>query len=277
MLKTLMCCMLLFGVLLGVCSTVYADAAADLTEVYTATGAPGEEKAPPSGGFHGFLGAALVNGENIIGYDSGRKTGLAPIIFLRYSNDWLYWSIAGGGVWLAQSDDRSVKFGIGIKLHPGWRPHDDPVLAGMANRKSSVDGSVNFLWKTSVVNVGINYYHDIGNVSNGDSATLRFSRTVLTIEKFRLTASIAGEWQDARLVDYYYGVRPDEVTPTRPVYVGRDTVNVGAGLAGAYPLSKSWALMGGVNTTYRGNGITDSPIVTQRVSTFVYFGAGWRF
>jgi len=49
------------------------------------------------------------------------------------------------------------------------------------------------------------------------------------------------------------------------------------GIAGHYRLSDSWSLLGGLFETRYGNGIVDSPIVTLRYQTLMFFGAGWRF
>ncbi len=97
------------------------------------------------------------------------------------------------------------------------------------------------------------------------------------IPGFRLLPSVGFEWMSARLVDYYYGVHADEAMPGRPAYQGRDTVNVGAGIAADLRLNRSWSLLGGVHVTRFGSGIEDSPIVTRRFSALVHFGAGWRF
>lgn len=267
-------CGLLCGVLLFVCFTAYADTASDLTEDYIAAGVPGREQAAPSG-FHGVVGTGLFNFKKVAG-DSDRKTVPLPLVLMIYK-DWAYWSLGGGGVWLLQSDDHSMKFGVGVKAHAGWKPDEDPELAGMAERRTSLDGYINALWKTSVVNITASYYHDILNISNGEAATLRLSRNFWIDPKFKLTPSVGVEWQSAKLVDYSYGVQPAEAAANRPAYTGRDTVNVSAGLGGAYRINRSWSLLGGLYTTRFGSGIEDSPIVKDRVSTLVYFGAGWIF
>jgi len=255
-------------------SFALADTAADLTEIYTDSGAPGLEYAAPSG-IHGIIGVGLFRGERIIG-DTRRRTALLPIVLMTYQ-DWAYWSIGGGGLWFFQSDDHSLKLGIGVKVHPGYRPADNPDLAGMEPRSTSLDGFVNGLWKTPVVNVGVRWYHDIGQVSRGDSITLRFSRNFAINREFRLTPSLGIDWLNAKYVDYYYGVRQDEALPGRPAYAGRAVMNVGVGLAGAYRAGPSWSLLGGLYSTHLGAGIEDSPIVTSRNSTLAYFGAGWMF
>jgi outer membrane protein len=263
---------ILFGIVLS--SPVFAEEEA--TETYTdAGGAAQDQQASPPSGFHGLLGAGLFSGQRIIG-DDGRRTGLLPIVLLRYK-DVAYWRLTGGGVWLLQTEDHSLWFGAGVRIHSGWRPEDDPNLAGMETRKSSLDGYLNALWRTPVVTIGVHYYHDILNANRGDAASLRLSRNFKISDNMRLTPSIGAEWQNSDRVDYYYGVHPDEALPSRPVYAGTATINTDAGIAGAYRLSHSWALLGGIFTTRYGDGVEDSPIVVRRYSTHVYAGAGWRF
>jgi MipA family protein len=255
-------------------SPAYADTTEELTEVYTDAGAPAADQAMPSG-LHGILGAGLFSGQRIIG-KGGVRTVPIPIILMLYK-DTAYWSIGGGGVWLLQTDDRSLRLGAGVRVQGGWAPDDDPELVGMQKRKGSLDGYVNGVWRTPLVAIGAHYYHDIANVSRSNAANLRFSRNFRVSDDLRITPSIGATWQDSKRVDYYYGVRPEEALPVRPAYNGRDTINISAGLAGAFRLHQSWSLLGGVFTTRLGNGIADSPIVTRRYSTMAYGGAGWRF
>jgi outer membrane protein len=255
-------------------STAFAETSEEVTEVYTDTGAPTTEQNKPSN-VHGILGAALFGTHKIIG-DGNTVIGLFPLILMRYK-DVAYWNIGGGGVWLLGTEDRSLRFGAGIRARGGWQPGDDAELIGMERRKGSLDGYLNGVWRTPLATLGAHYYHDIGHVSGSDAASLRLSHNFRIDDGLRLTPSIGATWQDSKRVDYYYGVRPLEALPLRPAYMGHNAINVNAGLAGSYLLPHSWSLLGGVITTRFGSGIVDSPIVTRRYSTLVYFGAGWRF
>jgi len=259
---------------LALFSPAFADTTEDVTEVFTDADAPAADQSGPSN-FHGILGPALFSTHKIIG-DGHTVIGLFPLILMRYK-DIAYWNIGGGGVWLLGTDDRSLRLGAGIRTRGGWQPGDDMELAGMERRKGSIDGYLNGVWKTPLATLGAHYYHDIGHVSDSNAASLRLSHIFRINDDLRLTPSIGATWQDSKRVDYYYGVRPGEVLPSRPAYTGRDTINANAGLAGSYLLPHSWSLLGGVITTRYGNGIVDSPIVTRRYSTLFYFGAGWLF
>ncbi len=252
-----------------------ARAEEEATETYTDVGGTAPAQAAAPSGLHGIIGAAIFNGQRIIG-DDGRRTALLPLVLMRYE-DWAYWSLTGGGVWLAQTGDHALRFGAGVRFHSGWRPGDDPNLAGMEERRGSLDGYLNAVWRTPFVTIGAHYYHDVLNANRGDASSIRLSKMFRPGENFRLTPSIGAEWQNSERVDYYYGVRPEEALPTRPAYTGSAVINTNAGLTGLYRLSGSWALLGGIFMTRYGDAIVDSPIVTRRYATLVFGGAGWRF
>lgn len=252
----------------------WSDTLSDLTDAYTVDGVPVQTERATSE-FHGSLGAGLLSYQKNVS-DSSRKVALLPLVMMTYQ-DWAHWSIGGGGVWLLQSDDHAAKLGLGIKGHRGYKPADDPAYAGMSERRSSIDGGVNVVWRTEIVNTGVNFYTDLGNASKGSSASLRFSHVFRVSQEFSLIPGISAEWMNAHVVDYYYGVLASEATVNRPAYSGRSTVNYSAGLNAGYRLSHSWLLLGGLNYRRLGSGIVDSPLVMNNHSTFVYLGATWRF
>jgi MipA family protein len=265
---------ILFWLLTLTAYQAWSDTLSDLTDAYTADGVPAQTERDTSG-FHGSLGAGLLSYQKNVS-DNSRKAALLPLVMMTYQ-DWAHWSIGGGGVWLLQADDHSAKLGVGIKGHRGYKPTDDPGYAGMSERRSSIDGGVNIVWRTDIVNTGVNFYTDLGNASNGSSASLRFSHVFRVSQEFSLIPGVSAEWMSARVVDYYYGVLASEVAANRPAYSGRSTVNYNAGLNAGYRLSHSWSLLGGLNYKHLGSGIVDSPLALNNHTTFVYLGATWRF
>jgi MipA family protein len=252
----------------------WPDALTNLTDAYTVDGVPVQMERATSG-FHGALGAWLLNYQKDLG-DSLRKTSLLPLALITYQ-DWAYFGLGGAGVWLAQAEDHSVKFGVGIKGHRGYDPTNQLANTASGERRNSIDGGIIFVWRTDIVNVGANYSTDLGNASNGSSASLRFSHVFRVSQKLSLIPRVNAEWLDARVVDYYFGVPVSEATVSLPPYSGHSTVNWGAGLNAGYRLSPQWRLLGGLNYTRFGSGIVDSPLVLNNHSTTVYLGAAWLF
>jgi outer membrane scaffolding protein for murein synthesis (MipA/OmpV family) len=265
---------LLCAIILCAWRPAFADSAAALTEVYGDNGLPEWGKPKPEG-LHGLLGPALFRGDRIIG-DPRPRTTVFPFVLMTW-DDFAYWSITGGGVWLLHFVDLPLRIGAGVKVHPGYRPENNPDLTGMEKRQPSVDGYVNALWKMELVNIGATFYHDIGRVTGGDAVTVRLSHHIPVTPKITLTPRAGVEYQNASLVRYYYGVTPSEALPDRPEYTGHHAVNYGAGAAAVYRLTPSWSLLGGFFATHLGNGISDSPIVLKRHTKVWYFGGGWTF
>jgi outer membrane scaffolding protein for murein synthesis (MipA/OmpV family) len=229
--------------------------------------------------FRGLLGGE-INYAPGIKTDAHYRGRLVPLFRVEY-DEWLYVNNTGGmqaGVWLWQTQDHMRKLGVSILKHPGRTAFDYN-----ARRKDSIDGAINIQWRTPgkhIMKAG--YYHDLGDASHGQSIDFSLSRNIIFRHALfnhdcMIVPGIGLEWNSARLVDYYYGVRPEEATPDRPVYVGRDTLNGGVRLTGFYLIKKSWTAFAGIHTVIFGRGITDSPIVTRHIATRGYIGTAWLF
>jgi outer membrane protein len=245
------------------------DQATDLDQMYSDVplGAEG-----PSA-WHGFLGAGVLATQQAAG-DS--RSLLVPLLSVSYQ-DIAYWQIARGGVWLLKSDDRTVRAGVAIRVRRGYDPADFEGLAGMEERDRSLEGGVNAVWATRPITISAAYYTDVSGKSDGDSATLSFAHPFRVSERWRITPSVGAEWLDADVVDYYYGVKLNEATASRPAYAGKASANVRVGLSVKYALTRNWSLFGGVGYTRLGSGIADSPIVIHDTVTALQLGGGWRF
>lgn len=262
-------------ILYGPC-TFASDTVEDATEVYTDTSGQVKDidRFPPQG-LHGILGAGIFSSQRIIG-NGERRTGPLPIILMTYKGI-AYWSLGGGGLWLVQNADRSLRLGMGVRIHSGWDGKDDPGLVGMQKRKTSLDGYLNAVWRNPLSTIGARYYHDILNGNRGDAASLRISHGFTIVDGLRLTPSIGADWQNTERVDYYYGVRPEEELPFRPAYSDKGTINANAGVTAFYRLPGRWSLLAGLFATRFGRGVVDSPIVTRRYSATAYVGGGVLF
>ena len=262
---------------LSFCSPAYAARAIDQTEIDTAESLTDADKAVQSR-FHGHIGGE-INYAAGIRNDEPQRGRPVPLVFVMY-DEWIYGRFTGGveaGVWLWQTQDHMQKAGVSAQSHIG-----SPILSGMAVRKASSDGVLNFQWRTTTNYALLTYQRDIGNASNGDSATLALShnlifRQLLSGHDVLLVPRIDLEWQSARLVDYYYGVRPSEVAPDRPAYIGRSTFNGGLKLTGFLRINRTWAAFVGMHAAVYGAGITDSPLVKRTSTTREYIGAVWFF
>jgi len=90
-----------------------------------------------------------------------------------------------------------------------------------------------------------------------------------------LTAGM--EWRSTRLVEYYYGVRPDEAFPGRPTYQGGSTINPFLRLSVSHDLTPNWRLMAVAEQEQLGAGIRNSPVINRNVINTLFLGLYYRF
>ncbi|MDO9278325.1 MAG: MipA/OmpV family protein [Polaromonas sp.] len=149
-------------------------------------------------------------------------------------------------------------------------------LTGMAVRDASVDVGVSYSIRQPWGQLKAEVVHDSNSTHRGTEARLGYAKDwrsgALT---WRPSLSVA--WRNAKLNDYYYGVRASEATATRAAYEPGAGLEARVGLHATYEVSRHWSLLTGVSATVLGNGVNNSPIVEQRVLPSYYLGAVYNF
>jgi len=222
----------------------------------------------------GSLGVVAVNTGRFIGSDD-RVTVPLPLMYFNY-NDRLYWSVTSVGTWLWCRDDRAFKLGLLAKARGGIDGERTP-YSGIFDRDPSVDAGFNLAWRIKPIVVGASWFGDAFGRSHGQSANLRLSLPIHFNERSTTTPSVAVEWQDDKLVDYYYSLTAAETGGGAPLYTGRATVHLRAGRALNYKIARHWTVLGGASYTRLGDGVADSPLVSQSDNLLVYAGFSWNF
>lgn len=245
------------------------DEFSELNAAYQAT----PEETTHAGNWHGLLGGALIVLQQPV---ADSRTIVLPLVSLRY-RDSFYWRFGQAGFNIWHSDDRRARLAVALKARRGYDPSDYPALAGMTQRKTSLEAGLSGNWLNhgTVFNYGI--YGDIAGRSDGGSAQLSIAHPFRLAPRWFLTPAFGAEWLSDRVVDYYYGVTPAEATAGRPAYAGTATANLRVGLMLTHRLSREWSLFGGIGYTRLGTGISDSPIVIRDHIAALHMGAGWRF
>lgn len=159
----------------------------------------------------------------------------------------------------------------------GFDSNDSPYFAGMEDRDFAV--FTGFQWthrfnRTLTFSSAITT--DITESTNGLRGSVTLSRNWFP-EAWMITGSISLDWLSADIVDYYYGVRPQEVRPDRPAYAGTDTVNTNFSMMVTRSFGRSGVLIGMVGYGRYGSGITGSPLLERNHTLFSMAGIGWKF
>lgn len=162
-------------------------------------------------------------------------------------------------------------------IFPGDAFDDSPFLAGMEDRRDTLMSGFNLnvrgigKWKleftatTDVLgrNEGQEFDTSIGYAFRGN--------------RWSLSPSAGLVWHSANYNDYYYGVRPEEATETRPAYDPGSSVEFYAGLFGRVEISDTWSVLASARGELLSDDIQDSPIVDKETVTSTFLGLNYAF
>ncbi|WP_008295302.1 MipA/OmpV family protein [Congregibacter litoralis] len=154
------------------------------------------------------------------------------------------------------------------------RPNDD-ALKGMV-RKNTVEAGLELTRKTDFGRFSLQLRQDAHGVHHGGEVRARWAK-VFRGNRWQLEPWAEYNTLAAGKADYYYGVREDEVTDTRPAYTLEDGSIWGVGVAGRYAVGRHHQF--NLNLAYRGYGgdIGASPIVARDRGSSLQFGYRYEF
>ena len=236
-----------------------------------ATNAPAQAEEKQSG-WHGTVGAGPLFTPKYVGGKDMKVWPLA-IAYVDY-NDWFYVNLFRAGAYVWSSDDKKKGVSLAVEPRIGFSSGDGAKLAGMATRRSSAMGGPTFDQEWSFGSLSVGYFTDLNGASDGGYLDVVFSKPLVASERWKLDGTVEATRLDSKIANYYFGVRPAEATPARPLYQPGATTNVTLWMTGQYNLTKRYALMFGANVTRLGNAAADSPIVERRQAPLLYLGLG---
>lgn len=158
----------------------------------------------------------------------------------------------------------------------GYEADDSPELVGMASRNPSFDVGASV---ASVVMGGefkVILLRDIIATHQGHELRVQYQKPYM-FDRLFITPALGAAWLDEALVDYYYGVRTSEVTPTRPAYKAESTTNLFIELSVGYAINEQLELLGGVKAVWLGKSIVNSPIVGSQYDTAAFSAVKYKF
>ncbi|MDD5249545.1 MAG: MipA/OmpV family protein [Rhodocyclaceae bacterium] len=246
-----------------------------LTAAAAAAGldAPGLAATIPEATGGAGLGAA-VRMENSLYRGGGTRNDLVPIYV--YEGKRVFLEAYRLGLKLDETPES--RFDAFVSYRFEGFPYDrvPASLAGMTNRGTGVDLGLGYQrqrpWGTLFGEV----LHDAAAGSSGSEIRVGY-RYDWKIGKLQLQPQIALAARDAKLNNYYYGVRPAEATAARPAYEPGSGINGELGLSAVYRLSERWRLLGGLSATRWSSGVRASPIVEDRTQLAAQLGLAYDF
>lgn len=145
------------------------------------------------------------------------------------------------------------------------------VLEGMALREQGTDLGIAYRMPAGGGTLSAELLRNVDGDSEGTELRLRYEfehrRGTL-----RLWPQATLGWRDAKLNDYYYGVRAAEATAARPAYEAGAGLNLTLALYATYPLGRHVQLLGGLSATHWPGTVRNSPIVERGLQTAATLG-----
>lgn len=190
----------------------------------------------------------------------GVKTTALPLIRWDYKN--FYIKGAELGYSFYKTEDVTVGI-FGSPRFMGYHSGDSGALTGMDDRENSFDMGLAADYKFSGwgrPTIGVRIVSDAGGVSEGQAATLSFSKK-FSSKYFEVTPSLGARLQSASMVDYYYGVTAREAAADRPEYEPGAAVNYFTDVMFNFGIHPRWIVITKVGVEFLDREITRSPIV----------------
>lgn len=228
----------------------------------------GGERQPPPRWTFGVL--AADRDAPYVGLDEG----LLVVPLVRYEGERAYLRGLRGGWRLRDTDSHELAIFAQARTD-GYDPKDSAFLAGMAERKFSLDLGVASAWtidKVGVVEAALSA--DALDRSGGYEAALSWNG-LFRAGGFTFIPGASVRWQSEDLVDYYYGVRAGEALPGRPAYRGEAAVIPDVSLLVQRRLGPRWTLFARASHPWLPSEVSNSPIVGDDNPTSVFIGLGW--
>lgn len=152
---------------------------------------------------------------------------------------------------------------LAVKLAPrfaGFDENDSAVFTGMDTRKSSLDAGIAVNYKFNNTRISSSLLADVLGNYNGYEVATSLSY-VWRLAPVFIEPSVAIKYQDANMVNYYYGVRSHEATPSRIQYSPDYALNSTVGISVATHSILGGLTKLGITKTWYGDAITASPLV----------------
>jgi outer membrane protein len=153
----------------------------------------------------------------------------------------------------------------------GFEAKDSPVFEGMATRQRSVEVGASASTALGPGRIEFAAFTDAMARSGGQELDLMW-RGDFRRGPLRLQPEAGLRWQSSDLVDYYFGVRPEEAIAGRPAYRAGSALVPRLALSGLMPLSGNWSVFARLSVDRLPSSIEDSPLVDRASERRAFIG-----
>jgi len=187
-------------------------------------------------------------------------------LIANYSSDRIYHSFF---------NDLSIEF---VQDSGGFSPPSPPidVSVELPDRDFTLNAGIEYLRAGPWGEIQTSVTQDILSKHGGQEASLLYTKQ-WQYGRWGLAASAGAIWKSSDLVDYYYGLPPQDAPIESISYEGRATLNTRGSVALAYRLTQRVSLIGKFAYERLGNEIVNSPLIERDNTQSVFLGVFFHF
>lgn len=180
---------------------------------------------------------------------------------------------AGGGISKEEIElpvidtDVSGANNFGDREQVNWRDLSERRMAGLGGIEYSLSGS----W----VDFQLQWLKDVTDIHHGEERRISLAKFWNT-GSHSYGVSVGAIWQSEEIINYYFGVKPDEADVENQYEAGSG-VSTLLRFDWNYKLSKSWDLRSVVSYRYLPSEISSSPLIKNNNVVTVFVGGVYHF
>lgn len=146
----------------------------------------------------------------------------------------------------------------------GFSEKDSSVFKGMKGRKSSLDIGGEIIFNSPYIPLKFEASKDFRASKGFQASAVLGGLSPNNTGDLQIRPYAGVRYQSAKVIQYHYGVRSNEVTAKRKVYKGKSAITPFLGVAAVTNLSKNMQLYGDIAFEKRATSIANSPLVNSK-------------
>jgi outer membrane protein len=143
-------------------------------------------------------------------------------------------------------------------------------------RSLSADGGVEMIYEDDWGDIQLQILSDISFTHKGFEVWASYAYPWQS-GNWKVTPSVGLNWKSHNLLDYYYGVRPEEANFARPAYEASSGFNSFARLSISYRMTDHWGIVGVAEYEALSRSIRRSPFVDRQGIETLFIGIMYNF
>lgn len=178
---------------------------------------------------------------------------------------------------------RSNGFGVGVVLtgKPSYFADDENYddnekLEHIEERDGTLDAGFYFVHNSELGRLKVTVLEEITGEHSGQAFDAHYIFD-FRFADWNINPAVGVAWASADAVDYFFGVRDDEVTEELAAYEGDSALNLYTGVRGRYELTDNWDLSLGAAYVKLGSGISDSSMIARDDMLITNIGVNYNF